>query len=325
MTRAPLRIVGVGSGDAMRTLRADERFDLVRSEDAIDALALCVSASPAPNALVFDTHAAAREDMDRVIDAALKAGLPVPIVLETDFSPNELLRALDEDHTPHEPSAAEALLAIRALADASQAILEGDSALETLVEGCASFGVHIVAPDAELPSGHASVAIEDEDGAAIALLVAPASLEPMLTPLARACTGFSDLDDAIEDLLEDASTDPDTGLPDRATLLEELEARIDDCRPDRRPFTLTLVRIDPDAMHDPEIALDLADQAEFGAVASWGVLGLIREGDGLDDELPEGPIAARASVLYPWDGADAQALLNHAEEILLAMVRTDSV
>ena len=176
-------------------------------------------------------------------------------------------------------------------------------------------------PDAE----DAAAPVLDADGAPIAYLVGPAALANALPLLSRACAAIAALDEAFEDLLEDASTDRHTGLPDREALLDELQSRMDEARPAREEFTLTLARLEPDAWDDIEDLHALADHAGFASITSWGVVALLGEPHPDDDTLDAAPFSAWAQVDFPWDGAEPVALLEHAESVLHALTQTDTV
>ncbi len=356
MNTQVLRVIGVGMSDALRYARKDVRLDLRRCEDALDALALACAEDGAPDAMVFDAHAASLEDMRQVRDAALHAGLPEPVVLAPGADNNALWRAIDPSQAnPTEPlgfsdpAAAdqpekepqvdfadpetedeatvqdESLEALEGLVHAIEAILEGEPALETLLDRCASFGVRLEDLDTPIDERHAHATIDDDEGDPLAMLVAPRSLAPLLPTLARACAGLYHLEDAVTTLIDEASMDAHTGLPDRCSLLEELELRIDEARPARESFTLALVRLDSALWDDEDAPHDLAESAPYGAVTAWGVIGLVFDDEQAEPDLDGAPIDACATVVYPWDGADAETLVEAAETLLRALVRTDTV
>lgn len=327
MSARPL-VLAVGDAAALRSARRDARLDLRRCEDALDALALACSLPVQPVALVLDHTASSREDMPRLIDAAREAGLPSPLVLSPTQEDVDLWEFIHAEHdTPEHDADDESLAGVTAFVGAIEALLEGELALGTFLEACADFGVRL----AEHPEGGlAHAAITDDDGDAIAFLVGPHALEDgpgqtgLLSVLARGCSALAALDEAVEDLIDEASTDATTGLPDRGALLEELEARIDEARPAREEFSLTLVSLEDAADLDPEWLYERLPEDSFAGVASWGVIALL-DIEPEHDDVFAGLGHRLVRVAYPWDGSDPIALLEEGESVLRTLVRTDTV
>ncbi|MEM1423770.1 MAG: hypothetical protein AAGH64_07180, partial [Planctomycetota bacterium] len=272
MTARPL-VLGVGHAPVLMEARRDVRLELRRCEDALDALALACTLPSPPIALVLDHDAAQREDLPEVIDAARLAGLPEPFILPPDDDGASLWDLLHAERQPdRSPAVGHAAGATGAIIGAIESLLDGELALGAFLEGCAAIGVRLLDDPAGEPA-HAPVL--DADGDAIAHIAGPGELRSALPQLARACAAIAGLDEAFEDLLEDASTDRHTGLPDREALLDELQARIDEARPARREFALTLARLEPDAWDDAEDLHAIAQDAGFAAITSWGVVAIL--------------------------------------------------
>ena len=292
MSARPLRIVGVGTARALRDARRDERFDITRCEDALDALALSVGAHEAPDALVFDAASAQRESMVQVAHAARHAGLPEPIVVDDDETPDDLLRLIDErERARHERTDAPPANTddLAGLLDAARAVLEGGSMLDMLLRARSVDEIEEIERSSE-------------------------AIDHAAALLARA-------DEHLQNLRETARTDAHTGLPDRRALLDRLPALIEAATASRTPFTLRLVRLEPEECEDVETIRELAREALFAAVASWGVVALVVAGDA--SEHPLGPPDDGVSdAICPWDGVDGPALLARAEAGLRHATRT---
>ncbi len=90
----PVRIIAVGGSPALRRLRSDTRFDLARCSDACEMLMLAAGLQSPPHALLFDARSSAGIDLRLVSDAAEEAGLPAPITLPDEATPDEVLRTI---------------------------------------------------------------------------------------------------------------------------------------------------------------------------------------------------------------------------------------
>lgn len=119
------------------------------------------------------------------------------------------------------------------------------------------------------------------------------------------------LDTHLGVLREGASTDATTGLPDRHALLDELDRRCALARRYRAPFTLRLEPIDED---DFAALPELTEHAEYAAIARWGLLALIEEGE-------REPLFG---AVCPWDGLDGATLLHRAERGSDEPIRTET-